>query len=305
MDIDPAFSTNMPPTQSSEPFGNLPPWAQVGPAGSGSGPDLPPPPSDKRRVWVIIAPHRAGFSLLGPADRAAQQLETKLRDVQVQVLSPDSKLGGSLLAALDFDQLPPAPSPNLVGEQIRHVLAAVGPAPDDISFTITDAELETPAGATFVLWYVLEPVGLPNSVIFSTHHLDPATWGEPMADELRLATIERRLTAAMINVLGIMLGFQPCQDPECYLYRPIERVRRLDYLTGFVGVHADLLNRRPTAEQEQKLREQLAVHQEVLNNLEVQKAKMGDFTPPYILQGIEESKKEIDRIKRQLDEAGS
>ncbi len=303
MDIDPRFSTNVPAAQSAGPFDNLPPWAQVGVPGSGSGPELAPPPSDKRRVWVVIAPDKAGFSLVGAADRAAHQLETKLRDVQIQVLSPDSKLGGSILSALDFDHLPAKPSPALVAEQIRHLLEAVRPAPDDISFTVTDLELETPAGAAFVLWYVLEPAGLPNSVIFSTHHLDPAAWGEPMAEELRLATIERRLAAAMINVLGLMLGYQACQDPECYLYRPIERVRRLDYLTGFVGVHAELLNRRPTAEQEQQLRQQLAIHQEVLNSLEVQKAKMGDFTPPYILLGIEESKKEIDRIERQLDEA--
>lgn len=303
------FSNFPAPGSDHDPFADLPPWAQMGRGDPGKGPLVPPADPDKRRAWIVIAPQTLGMKLVGLADRAAHQAEMQLRDLQVQIVSRDSKLAPPDLRDLRLETLDatgdatPGLPPAAVGQRIAAILAHLHPQPDDVKLTITDAELETPPGAPFLLWYALEPWGLANSVLFSTHFLDPFTWGESMSEELRLATIERRLTAALINVLAIMLGHQPCQDPECYLYRPIERVRRLDYMTGFVGVHADLLNTRLSPGQEATLRQQLANHQAVLQTLETQRIQMGTFAPAYLLLGIEESRREIDRIKRQLDEA--
>lgn len=298
---------NLPP--GDDPFADLPPWAQMGRGAPDKGPLLPPADPDKRRAWIVIAPQALGMKLVGLADRAAHQAEMQLRDLQVQIISRDSKLAPPDLLDLHLDSLDdaddahPGLPPAVVGQRIAAILAHLQPQADDVKITITDAELERPPGAAFSLWYVLEPWGLVNSVLFSTHFLDPLTWGESLSEELRLATIERRLTAALINVLAMMLGHEPCQDPECYLYRPIERVRRLDYMTGFVGVHAHLLNTRLNPGQEAALRQQLVNHQTVLQTLETQRIQMGALTPAYVLLGIEESRREIERIKRQLDEA--
>ncbi|NOX61343.1 MAG: hypothetical protein GXP42_05275 [Chloroflexi bacterium] len=74
-------------------------------------------------------------------------------------------------------------------------------------------------------------------------------------------------------------------------------------MQGFVAGHADPLNTRLSPDQKRRLREELEAHKAVLDTLELQRARMGDYTPPYILLSIEETKKQIRRIERQLDEA--
>ena len=289
----------------SDPFDNMPPWAQMAKPGAGGRVSLAEPPAGQRRAWIVIAPARMGMALVGLADRAAHQAEMMLRDLEVQVVSPDSKLAspGLMDFGADFADADQGADPREVGRRVRDILGHLPVTADDIKLTVTDLKMAAPAGVPFLLWHAVEEPEFPNNVIVSTHYMDPATWGDPMSEEARRAAIEQRLTAAMINIMGVMLGYQPCHDPECYLYRPIERVRRLDYMRGFVGVHADLLNTRLSPEQEQRLREELEAHKAVLNTLELQRTRMGDYTPPYILLSIEETKKQIRRIERQLDEA--
>ncbi|MCO6452468.1 MAG: hypothetical protein J5I90_16940 [Caldilineales bacterium] len=298
--------------EPDDAFDNMPPWAQVGVGGAGgvpmpTGPELEP---GQRRAWIVILPEQLGMRLVGLADRAAHQAEMLLRDLRVQIVSPDSKLSPPALRDFAFTAVDDVPdsaegyAADAIAARVVELLGNLRLEADDIKLIISDVQVETPPGIPFLLWHVIDSDVHPNSVLFSTHFMDPAVWGDPMSEEARLAAIEQRLTAALVNVLGIMQGFKPCSDPECYLYRPIERVRRLDYMHGFVGAHADLLNTRLSADQEQRLYQELDAHKAVLDTLETQRVKLGDFAPAYILINTEETKKNIARIEQQLDAAG-
>jgi hypothetical protein len=121
-----------------------------------------------------------------------------------------------------------------VAELVRSELrAAVTDSGDDRLLIITDQELTPPKDWSYIIWD-----GTSDASVISLLPLDPQYWmASRFADREIGATIKRRLRAACICSVGEWLGMFRCEDPECFLFRDIDNVDRLDSMLRLGSEH--------------------------------------------------------------------
>ena len=78
---------------------------------------------------------------------------------------------------------------------------------------------------------------LPLGCVVSLAPLDPRYWGERMPHDERVGTIKRRARAAMLAIVGALVGLQRCANDRCYLFADINSVLQLDEMTHLGPEH--------------------------------------------------------------------
>ena len=97
---------------------------------------------------------------------------------------------------------------------------------------VTDVELTPPPDWRYIIWDTF-----PLGCVVSLAPLDPRYWGERMPHDERVGTIKRRARAAMLAIVGALVGLQRCANDRCYLFADINSVLRLDEMTHLGPEH--------------------------------------------------------------------
>ncbi len=118
--------------------------------------------------------------------------------------------------------------------QIAQAVREWMPSDGDLLVVITDELITPPPEWRYVIWDLT-----PSGFVMTIAPLDPEYWGDTSADAAaRLTAIKRRTRAALLSILGTALGLRRCDNPECYLFRNVESVVRLDEMR-FIGPEHD------------------------------------------------------------------
>lgn len=91
---------------------------------------------------------------------------------------------------------------------------------------VIDKELTPPRDWRYVIWY--------NRVI-STLPTDPLYWG--IDDPYRIAVIKHRVRTACLSNVGSLIGLGRCLNENCFLYRNVDSVIRLDWMVKLGSEH--------------------------------------------------------------------
>ena len=119
-----------------------------------------------------------------------------------------------------------------LAEGVRDLLRI---SPEETALVLTDFELSPPAGARYRLWDS-SSAGWVGSIA----PMDPAYWGSH--DPQRVVALKRRARAAVGAMVGAVLGFERCDNHQCFMFRRIDSVLRLDHMR-VLGMEHDQLNR--------------------------------------------------------------
>jgi hypothetical protein len=114
-----------------------------------------------------------------------------------------------------------------LAEAVRDLLRI---PPDRTALVLTDLELSPPEGARYRLWES-SPAGWVGSVA----PMDPTYWGSQ--DAQRVVAVKRRARAAVGAMVGAILGFERCDNHQCFLFRRVDSVLRLDHMRVLGGEH--------------------------------------------------------------------
>jgi predicted Zn-dependent protease len=100
-------------------------------------------------------------------------------------------------------------------------------------FILTEHEITPPKDWAYILW-----LETPAGTVVSTAALDPDYWGIQEPD--RLKVIKHRARAACMAATGILLGFNRCDNPSCYLFTEVDSVTRLDLMVAIGPEHEEI-----------------------------------------------------------------
>jgi hypothetical protein len=112
----------------------------------------------------------------------------------------------------------------------RFVESFIKPEPKSQLVILTDLEIVPPKSWNYIIWD--QP---KDAVVLSLAPLDPRYWNEPDSDRVR--TIKRRLRTSCCAIVGETLGLDPCHNPICFLFRPIDSVVQLDAMRSIGREH--------------------------------------------------------------------
>jgi hypothetical protein len=104
--------------------------------------------------------------------------------------------------------------------------------PEGTMVLVTDVELIPPPDWRYIIWDTF-----PLGCIVSLAPLDPRYWGERMRHDDRVHTIKSRARAAMISIVGSLVGLTRCANDRCYLFADVDSVLRLDEMTHLGPEH--------------------------------------------------------------------
>jgi hypothetical protein len=91
---------------------------------------------------------------------------------------------------------------------------------------VIDEELTPPRDWRYIIWL--------NRVI-STVPIDPRHWG--VNDPFRIAIIKHRVRTACLSIVGNLIGLGRCGNENCFLYRNVDSVMRLDEMVKLGPEH--------------------------------------------------------------------
>jgi hypothetical protein len=93
-----------------------------------------------------------------------------------------------------------------------------------MSVVVTDLEIVPPAEWRYMIWDAS-----PNGAVISVAPLDPAYWAIRDVNERdRLAIMKARARAALLTVVGSLLGIGRCRNDRCFMLANVDSVERLD-----------------------------------------------------------------------------
>jgi predicted Zn-dependent protease len=97
---------------------------------------------------------------------------------------------------------------------------------------VTDRELTPPRGWRYILWQRTE-----SAWVVSTAPMDPDYWG--IEDPQRVRKIKQRARAACMIAVGLALGLERCENPQCFMFERVDSVTRLDVMRGIGDEHKE------------------------------------------------------------------
>jgi hypothetical protein len=100
------------------------------------------------------------------------------------------------------------------------------------AIVVTDEELTPPPQWRYILWEACDGV-----TVVSTAAMDPEYWG--ISDPDRLRTLKHRVRASCMCAVGMALGFDRCENEQCYLFEKVDSVLRLDLMRTIGREHRE------------------------------------------------------------------
>lgn len=166
------------------------------------------------------------ISATGQSPPAFPRLEYRPPSISVHRLLPESSDPSDPVIRL-WDQIKPA-APSADQAEIAY-LARTHLESQGVLLVVTDQLITPTKDQRYVIWDVT-----PSGFVLSTAPLDPKFWGEGPYDEIRRATIKRRVRSSAIAIIGTTLGLKRCSRRGCFLDRSVNSVTLLDQMF-FIG----------------------------------------------------------------------
>lgn len=166
--------------------------------------------------------------------RASDEVLTRLS--ALTTVSPSLSWGSSSYAEWQTSRaVTPTASARIVDAGVLGALVQEVVQPTGWTLILTDIELEPPLDWRYIIWR-----SFPQGAVVSTATLDPRYWREPVESEVhRVLMIKARARAACISVVGSLIGLERCSNPECFLFKDVDSLVRLDDMK-FVGPEHDV-----------------------------------------------------------------
>ncbi|HEX4953028.1 MAG TPA: hypothetical protein VF017_06505 [Thermoanaerobaculia bacterium] len=95
---------------------------------------------------------------------------------------------------------------------------------------VTDEEITPPPEWRYIVWD-----GSKEHTVVSTAPADPKYWRQRTPN--RLSIIKHRARSACLCISGSLLGLARCDNPQCFLFRDINSVTALDFMTELGPEH--------------------------------------------------------------------
>jgi len=100
----------------------------------------------------------------------------------------------------------------------------------NLRLIVTDQEITPPKGWSYIIWDEV-----PNGAMVSIAPTDPRYWREDEED--RVNVIKHRVRTALLCATGELLGFERCENEQCFLFSDVDSVVRLDEMVQLGDEH--------------------------------------------------------------------